>query len=552
MRNFFNNIFGYIETEDYDFILPNTPNNLIEEKEKLNSNISVYPDLYDNLNYLKIKYNLLINSDINLREFSLPIKTKQYNACIIYIDGMINSDSINDFVLQPLLLKNSITMQENPGLNSIINPAKKLNLEDFIYSGLIPQNSISKETNFDTVISKINSGSCALIVDTISSIFCIESKGFKMRSVAAPLVETVIKGPQEAFIENIRVNTSLIRKIINNENLIIESFPVGNISKTQIAVCYMKNIANNTLVAETKHRVNNLDIDYLLSSGQLEQLIQDNPTTSFPQVISSERPDKVCSNLLNGRVAIFINGSPFSIIVPAVFTDFLISSEDANLNYHYSNFLKSVRGLALFFSLLLPGIYIAITAFHQEILPSELLFTIISAREAIPFPIIVEIIIMEFCFELILEAGLRSSSALGNTIGIIGGLVLGEAAVSANLISPMLIIIIALTGLCGFAIPDFSLKSSIRIFRVMYILLGFIAGFLGLAFGFFIHFAILSNLSSFGVPFFVPYIPFSNLDDNTGFHINSVWKREKRNKFLNTKRPFAQNHTSMKWRKNGQ
>jgi len=159
---------------------------------------------------------------------------------------------------------------------------------------------------------------------------------------------------------------------------------------------------------------------------------------------------------------------------------------------------------------------------------------------------------MEFCFELILEAGLRASSALGYTIGIIGGLVLGEAAVSANLVSPLLIVIIALTGLCGFAIPDFSLKSSIRIVRVIYILLGFFGGFLGIALGFFVHFAILTNMSSFGVPFFSPYIPFSNLNENNGFYMNPVWKREKRSKFLNTKRPDVQKHISMDWRKNEQ
>jgi len=353
MKNFLNNIFKYTEHNEYEFIIPNTPNNLPNENKEPKQSIS--PNLYSNLDYMKIKYNLLINSDIKLREFTLPIKHKQYASCIMYIDGMVDNESINNFILQPLLLKNSITMQNSDSpINSILNPVRKFNLEDFIYSGLIPQNSISKESDFDKIISKLNSGFCILFVDTLDIAFCVETRKFGARSVSTPLIETIIKGPQEAFIEGIRTNTSLIRKIINNENLIIEEFPVGNISKTQVAICYMKNIVNDDLVAEVKFRVNNLNIDYLLSSGQLEQLIQDDSHALYPQVLSSERPDKTSSYILNGRIAILVNGSPFSIIVPASFTDYLISSEDANLNYHYTNFLRFVRGVALFIALFLP------------------------------------------------------------------------------------------------------------------------------------------------------------------------------------------------------
>jgi spore germination protein KA len=553
IKEFLNNIFNYKQQNDYNFILPKTSNNIDEKNFEEDDSIKVTNSLEDNLEYLKSKYNMLINSDIKARDFIIPLKNKKIPAFLFYIDGMTQDDAINDFILKPLLLRNSIKMQEFS--RTYIDPEKKqsvkINLEKFLYTSLIPQNSVSKETEFKEIISKVNAGFCALFVDNLSTVFCIETKGYKGRSVAEPITETVVKGSHEAFVEDLRTNTSMLRKIINNESLVIEETSVGLISKTKVAICYLKNIANDDLVAEAKYRINNLDIDYLVSSGQLEQFIKDNSFTAFPQTISTERPDKTCNHLLNGRVAILINGSPFSIILPAVFTDFLTSPEDFNLNYHYANFLKVLRCVALVCALLLPGIYIAITMYHYELIPSELLFAIISSRKAIPFPIIFEIIIMEASFELIQEASIRVPSSFSTTVGIIGALILGDAAVAANIVSPILIIIVAFTGISAYAIPDNSLRFSIRMFRFMYIILGYIAGFLGIALGFFIHFLLLSNQSSFGVPYFSPYIPFSNLKNSEDLYIKPVWKREKRSSDLNTKKPSIEEHISMKWRQNG-
>lgn len=554
IKNFFNNIFGYKEKEEYDFLLPTTANNIDEKKFEKEDNQIVSDKLEENLNYLKIKYNMLINSDIKIRKFDLNIRSKKIPVFLLYIDGMVEDDAINNFVMKPLLLKNSIKMNETRKPNQIIDDGKqkyvKFNLENFLYSSLIPQNSVNKETDFKKIVESVNSGFCALFIDSLKVALCIETKGFKGRSVSEPVTESVVKGSHEAFVENIRTNTSMLRKIINNENLIIEETTVGKISKTKVAICYMDNITNDDLIAEVKYRVNNLDIDYLLSSEQLSQFIKDSMSTAFPQVISSERPDKSCNYLLLGRVVILVNGSPFSIILPAVLIDFLTSPEDSNLNYHYSNFLRFLRAIALACALLVPGLYIAITMYHYELIPTELLFAIISARNAIPFPILFEIIIMEGSFELIQEASIRVPSSFSTTVGIIGALILGEAAVSANIVSPILIIIVAFCGICAFAIPDNSLRFAIRMFRFIYIILGYIAGFLGIALGFFIHFLILSSQNSFGIPYFTPYIPYDNLSQNEGLHINPVWKREKRNSFLNTKKPAMENHISMKWRKN--
>lgn len=197
---------------------------------------------------------------------------------------------------------------------------------------------LALKKKFDDIIPKINSGFCVLFVNGLDSAIAIESKGFEGRSVAEPVTETVVKGSHEAFVENLRTNSSMLRKIINNENLIIEETNVGKISNTKVAICYMKNITNDDLIAEAKYRINNLEIDTLLSSGQLEQFIKDSSTTAFPQTISTERPDKTCNYLLEGRIAVLVNGSPFSIILPAVLIDFLTSPEDVNLNYNYANF----------------------------------------------------------------------------------------------------------------------------------------------------------------------------------------------------------------------
>lgn len=420
--------------------------------------------------------------------------------------------------------------------------SKKFDLKSFLEKNLITQNSISIEETFDKTFDKINSGFCALFVDTLNCAFCFEVKKIQGRSIDTPQNENVVRGPHEAFIENIRTNTSLIRKIINNENLIIESTNIGELTKTHVAICYVKNIANDDLVSEVKFRINNIKIDSLLSSGQLENLIKDNLNSIYPEILATERPDRTCNFLLSGRVAILVNGSPYALIIPAILLDFLASSEDLNLNYFFSNFLKIIRIIALGITLLLPGLYIAITIYHDEFLPSELLFAIISSREKIPFPIVFEIVLMEVSFELIREAGVRVPTAFGQTIGIVGALILGEAAVTANIVSPILVIIVAVTSISEFTIPDFSFSFSTRIFRFIYIILGYAAGLFGIAVGIFVHLIYLLSTSSFGIPI-LSYTSFIN------YPIKPIWKNENRPNLLNTKRPRQAPNTSMVWKK---
>ena len=552
MSKFFNNlkkIFLYTPPiSAYDFSLPEKASLEIEtevlDKPLINK---IVPSLSENLTNLKVRYNSLINSDIILREFTLNLNGNSYDALIVFIDGMINYNLINDFLLKPLMEPKS-SPSKTIDINGIkIKKNKKIDLATYISDSILPQGSIKKEGTLDSLITEVNSGNCALLVDTLDTTFIIEVKGYKSREISAPTNEIVIRGSQEAFVENLRTNTSMLRRIINNENLIIENCTLGKISKTNTAICYLRNVANTDLIEEVKYRINNLDIDYIVSSGQLEQLIQDKSNVAFPQMIATERADKSAIHLLEGRVIVLVNGSPYALIMPGVFLDFLSSPEDLNLKHQYSNLLKIVRILAAFITLLLPGIYVAITNYHTELLPTELLFTIAASRNAVPFPTIIEIIVMEISFELIREAGLRVPTPFGSTIGIIGALVLGESAVSANLVSPVLIIIVAITGLCSFAIPDFSLSFSFRIFRFVYIILGILSGLLGIAFGLFIQIAILANLKSFGCPYLAPYVPITKTNISPSFFIKPIWKRESRADFLNTKRPLQEGKISKKW-----
>lgn len=559
MKNFFNAIidsFKYSPQNNYRFNLTNSQDNSDNKMvplEDLNEN--VYPSIDVNLEYIKSKFNSSINSDIKIRQFDLIARNKLYKAFVLYIDGMSDSKAINRFILYPLMLKNksntseaSETMVSSAVASNItVKRVKKFNLIDYINSCLIPHNDVTKMKKFEEIITSVNLGNCALFIDTIDTCFVCDVKGYEKRTIDSPKNEIVIRGSHEAFVENLRTNTSMLRRLVNNENLIIEDTSVGIVSKTKCAICYLKDIANTELVNEVKHRVNNLDLDYIISSGQLEELIKENSKSSLPEVISTERPDTAASSILEGKVVVIVNGTPIVLIAPCTFFDLLASPEDRNINFTFANLLKIIRFIACIISVLLPGIYIAITNFHEELIPTELLFSIISSRQAVPLSIELEIILMEIAFELIHEAGIRVPAPIGSTMGIVGALVLGDAAVSANIVSPISIIIVAITGLSSFVIPNFSLEFHFRILRFVFIFLGAIFGFLGIAIGIFIYFGILSEYTSFGISYLAPYVPVMKIYDD-GYFLEPIWKREKREASLNVKRENKQSHITMKWK----
>lgn len=545
--------------DDYEFVLSsNSQSTNTNQPEDLLKNQTVYSNIDINLEYVYSRFNSLLNSDVKIREFLINVKSKQFKAFILYIDGMVNKESINEAILKPLMLKNKSNQYDGPQIvseavanNIMVRKIKKFNIVDYIYDSLLPQNDIEKVNSFDKIASDVVAGNCILFVDTINFVFDIDAKKFDKRSISEPKNEPVIMGSQEAFVENLRTNTSMIRRNLSNENLIIESLTVGKKYKNQCAVCYLKNVTNSDLVAEVKYRLNNLDIDYINSIGELQQLIKDDLYTTLPETISTERVDKATSHILQGRVVIIFNGVPYVIILPAIMIDFLSSPEDKNIHHVFANLLKVVRGISFFITMLLPGLYIAITTFHSELIPTGLLFSIIASRSKVPFIVILEIILMELSFEIIREAGVRVPSPLGSTVGIVGALILGQAAVQANIVSPILIIVIAITAITSFSIPDYTFSFHLRINRFIFIFLGCVAGFFGIAIGLFIYLSKLCSLKSFGIPYLTPYAPFVNTSSNR-FFLRPIWKNEKRLSFLNTKQPIVQRHFSMKWRRKGE
>ena len=555
------NLFKYKPPENYDFNIQTTENAIVQDLYYEKIEEKVFPSFQKNLEFIRSRFNSLINSDVIIREFKIICKNKQYNAFLVYIDGMTDSVIINDFILRPLMLRNksnthieeekSIKKFNYNSKNFVYSSSKqneRTELANYIYTNLVPNNNLSKQIEFSKIISDINSGNCVLFVDTLNIAFDIDAKGFKQRNIDRPQIENVIKGPQEAFVENIRTNTSLLRRLVNNQNLIIENLEIGNLSKTKCALCYMQNIANGDLIAEVKYRLNNISIDSLISSGELEQLIQDSNSAGIPQILSTERPDRCVKGMYQGRAVILVNGNPYALIIPSVMTDFLASPEDSNLIPLFANFLKAIRLIALLITLLLPGMYIAITNFHQELFPTELLFSILVARENVPFPIIFELLLMEVSFELIREGGLRTPSAIGSTLGIVGALILGDAAVAANVVSPILIIVVAITGLSSFVIPNFSFGFHLRVYRFIFTILGYICGFLGIGIGIYVYLATICSIKSFGVAYVSPISPnISGL--SLKYFVPPFWKQEYRNDFLAPKKQISQSKYSMKWKK---
>lgn len=507
-----------------------------EDEKKPDPSDKISGDIAVNLERMKKVYSIPLNSDIVLREFDIIYKQARVKAFILYFDGMADRDVINGNILEPLMVVPGIGVKDD------------VRLEDYIARQLMPHGQIKIEKSYQKVISGINFGSCAVFADSVELCFSADVKGWEHRGIEKPNNEIVIRGPQEAFNELLRTNSAQIRKKIKDENLIVEDIAVGKVSKTPCSMLYIKNVANERLVEEVRRRLNNINVDYMLDSGVLEQLIEDSTVYPSPQVVATERPDYVSELLVNGRVAVIVSGSPIVLVVPATAFELMQTAEDKYVRYPYGNLIRYIRYIAIFFALLLPSFYIAIVNYHREMIPTDLLLAIEASREKVPFPSIVELLLMELSFELIREAGVRVPGPIGPTLGIVGALILGQAAVAANIVSPILIIIVAVTGIGSFAVPNYSLAYSIRILRFVFIFLGALAGFLGITVGLFILGVWSAGIKSFGVPFMAPLGPVTSDKAGSTLFRMPEWKMEFRPDYLNTKKKRMQNKYSMGWK----
>ena len=340
-------------------------------------------DIKKNLEYIKKTYNYPDNGDLVIREFKVVAKDENLQAFIVLFDGMVNSNIVDSHILKPLMLLSNVEVK-----------GKDKDLALYIKNHLISHTQVKMTNKINDIIEEVNFGGAGLFIDGIDSAFMCDVKGWVQRQVDRPITEIVIRGPQEAFTEGLRMNTALVRKTLKDENLIVENFKIGKRSKTPCALLYIKDIANESLVEEARRRLKNINVDFIFDSGELEQLLEDSTFLPSPQMLATERPDRTANMIAQGKLAVIMHGSPFALIIPITNSDLLHSPEDAYVRFPYSNLFRFVRFVAVVLSLLLPGLYVAITNFHHEMIPTDLLIAIESSREAVPFPSVMEILMM--------------------------------------------------------------------------------------------------------------------------------------------------------------
>ncbi|MBO8128771.1 MAG: spore germination protein [Peptococcaceae bacterium] len=516
---------------------------------------SLSNDLDQNKKVLENVFRTDINDDPIIRVFTIGTDNP-VRAMLVFYDGLSNKTIQNFAILQPLMLLSGLREDDPKRKNQTDQKTNKKQAEkspkgnseyfDRVKDALLPGNQVQTVTTYKEVAAAVLSGDSVLLVDGSDRALSIETKAWPNRGVQRPEVESVVRGPQEAFTEQIRINIALVRKIIRKASLITEFIKVGDMTETQCAIMYLDDVVNPAIVSEVKRRLKSIKADYVQESGLLENFIEDKHYGMAPQVLATERPDRVAANIMEGQVAIFVNGNPYVMIVPMTFFGLIQSSEDAYVRWPFGSLLRLVRWFGLGLALFLPALYIAVTTYHQEFIPTDLLLAMTGAREKVPFPTIIEVLLMEVSFELIREAGIRMPGVVGTTLGIIGALILGQAAVAANIVSPILIVIVAVTAIGGFTVPAYGLGLSVRMQRFIYILLAAVMGLFGIVVGIFLHVAFLVNLRSFGVPYMAPVAPTTGSSPDY-FLRGPVWRQERRPDYLDPLRGRRQPRISRGW-----
>ncbi|MBR4435545.1 MAG: spore germination protein [Clostridia bacterium] len=434
---------------------------------------------------IKSVFHAEINSDLIVRRFTLK---SGMDALIVYMNGMALDSTVSEFIMRPLM------NEPEAGVG------KKA-------SDMIEIGEVNREPDFDKVKQAVLDGKTALFIDGERAFTVIETRGYEKRSVSTVDNERIVKGPKEGFTENLRTNITLIRRIIRTEDLIVHYAFTGGENNTRLALVYRQNITNERLVKEIKRRLERIRTRMLVSTGIIEQLIEDETFSPIPQTLSTERPDRVASFVMQGAAAIFSDGSPIALVLPSTLASLMSSPEDAYLRRPLGTVMRSVRYAGALISVLLPGGFISLAMYHQGLLSTEVLSTVIKSREMVFEPLPLEMLLLLFVFQLIREAGMRVPGSIGQAIGVIGGLILGQAAVAANLASTVILIIVALAGLGNLCIPDYSMQISASYFRMALVIAGWLGGLLAFGSAALLFAAYLANLKSFGVPFLTPFAP---------------------------------------------
>lgn len=450
--------------------------------------------------------------DIVFRSFRLGGKR---GGLLIFIDGMVDEERIESQLLQPLM---SCTHS---------NEAEHNDTLAWLTYNVLPTERIKVKMREDQAEEVILSGDVILLVDGMPGSLMIGMNSLRTRSVEEPASEPVIRGPKDGFTESLQINATLIRRRLKTPRLKSESFQVGTLSRTKLTVMYVEGIAGQDLIDEVKARIQNIHIDIVLESGYIEELMADNRHSIFPQLMPTERPDRAVASLAEGRVVMIVDNTPFVLIAPTTPFEMLQAAEDYSQNFIVVTANRWLRLSLSFIALIFPSLYIAITTMHQEMLPGDLLLSIASSREAVPFPAIVEAFIMELSFEGLREAGIRLPRQVGQAVSIVGALVIGQAAVQAGLVASSLVIVVSFTGIASFIFPSYSQGLPIRLLRFPLMI---VAGTLGL-YGIFIFMLALLihllKLKSFGVSYLSPVSTMNTVGMKDVFMRVPWWNRNK-------------------------
>lgn len=429
-------------------------------------------------------------------------------AAAVYIDGIVNFDTINQNLLSPI-------MERIHELSSGHSSLSASDIQAMLASSTIQLGRVRETRELGHLVNELLTGSTVVLTEGSAVGFAAATRGGEKRSVDEPSSQTVARGPKEGFTEDVQTNISLIRKRIKSPLIRVENRLLGRHTKTVTSLVYMQGIAQEQVVEEIRRRLSRIDVDSILESGYVEEFIQDEVWTPFPTMQNSERPDAIAAGVLEGQVAIIVDGSPFVLLAPSTFVKFFQSSEDYYQRYDIATFLRVIRMVSFCVSMLLPSMYIAITTFHQEMLPTPLLISLAAQREGVPFPAVIEAMLMEVTFEVLREAGVRMPRIIGPAISIVGALVLGQAAVQAGLVSAAMIIVVSFTAIANFVIPALNMAIAARLIRFAMMLLAATLGLFGIMSGVMILLIHLVSLKSFGVPYMSPFAPIkkSNLKD---------------------------------------
>lgn len=458
-------------------------------------------DLRSNLD----KLGKLFPDTLDLTVRRLQIRATGEDAALVYIDGLTDKIDIHTGIIRPLLMETGASGELPIEIGRMV-----------------------RICGWNDLTVAVLKGSSVLLVEGSDEALVMRTGGWPQRDPTDPKMETSLRGAQQGFVETIEQNIAMIRRYLPNRELKFKNFNVGRRGNTQVSIAYLEDVANPDILRELEDRIGRLDIDLIINTGELAELIEDNPYSPFPQLMITERPDAAVSQIAQGRFVVLVDRSPTVLIGPSSFVTFFQNIDDYSTRWSIATFIRMLRFLAFFISISLPAFYIAVTSFNFELVPIKLLITIGTYRGTVPFAPFIEAAFMELTLEMIREAGVRLPSPIGQTVGIVGGIVIGQAIVQAGLISNIMVVVVAFTAISSFILPNLDMVAAVRIIRFSLMAAASMFGIFGLLVGFMILVGHMISLETLGTPFSTPFAPMRFSDWRDTVVRSPLWKLTRR------------------------